>query len=139
MISAELTPLRLSSLMILSSPRTRGPITTGSGIWVPACAGTTSSLLRLGSLSCSPHRWPPFFEPPLAGVEQRDHDQPGRHEDQHAEEYDVGLEGIAGVRDEMAQPRGRGVELAHHDAEQRAAGAVFQAREDEWHGAGQHD
>src|SRR5262249_16009956 len=26
---------------ILSSPRKRGPITTASGIWVPACAGTT--------------------------------------------------------------------------------------------------
>src|SRR5262245_36103471 len=27
--------------LLLSSPRKRGPITTVSGIWVPACAGTT--------------------------------------------------------------------------------------------------
>src|SRR5262249_23790692 len=30
------------SAHLLSSPRKRGPITTGSGIWVPAFAGTTS-------------------------------------------------------------------------------------------------
>src|SRR5262245_23701584 len=27
---------------MLSSPRKRGPITTTSGIWIPACAGTTA-------------------------------------------------------------------------------------------------
>ena len=30
---------------MLSSPRKRGPKTTASGIWVPACAGTTGNLV----------------------------------------------------------------------------------------------
>src|SRR5262249_11112727 len=33
-------------LIMLSSPRKRGPITTASGIWVPACAGTTAPRFR---------------------------------------------------------------------------------------------
>src|SRR3984893_13242556 len=34
---------------MLSSPRKRGPIITVSGIWVPACAGTTSEGWRISS------------------------------------------------------------------------------------------
>src|SRR5262245_65255759 len=39
----------------------------------------------------------------------------------------------------MAEARRRRVELANDDAEQRAAGAVLQAGEDEGHGARQDD
>src|SRR5215471_372628 len=82
---------------------------------------------------------PPFFEPPLDGVEQRDHDQSCCHEHEHAEKDDIGLKRIASVGDHVAEARGRRVELADDDPEQRAAGAVFQAGEDEGHGARQDD
>src|SRR6266404_3639946 len=82
---------------------------------------------------------PPLFEPPLDGVEQRDHAQPRGHEHEHAEKDDVGLKRIAGLGDHAAEARRRGVELADDDPEQRAAGAVLQAGEDEGHGAGQDD
>src|SRR5262252_11138406 len=67
----------------------------------------------------------PLFEPPLDGVEQRDHDQPRGHEHEHAEKDDIGLKRIAGVGDHVAEARRRGVELADDDPEQRAAGAYF--------------
>src|SRR5712691_8882342 len=35
----------IDRFLFLSSPRKRGPITTGSGIWVPAFAGTTARVL----------------------------------------------------------------------------------------------
>src|SRR5215813_13128548 len=82
---------------------------------------------------------PPFFEPPLDGVEQRDHDQSRGHEHEHAEKDHVGLKRIAGVGDHVAEARRRRVELADDDPEQRAAGAVFQAGEDEGYGAWQDD
>src|SRR5262249_58633668 len=40
-----------SRFLILSSPRKRGPITTASGIWVPACAGTTADSVILNQLA----------------------------------------------------------------------------------------
>src|SRR5215468_10219872 len=110
-------------------------------------AGICNSPLaaRIGSVELMPPRppsaasvmigstrvWPPFFEPPLDGVEQRDHDQPRGHEHEHAEKDDIGLKRIASVGDHVAEARGRRVELADDDPEQRAAGAVFQAGEDE--------
>src|SRR5215471_16300435 len=81
----------------------------------------------------------PFFEPPLDSVEQRDHDQPRCHEHEHAEKDHVGSKRIAGVGDHVAEARRRRVELADDDPKQRAAGAVFQAGEDEGHGARQDD
>src|SRR6516164_8839532 len=116
-------------------------------------AGICSSALaaRMGAAELMPLRLPsaasvmigstrvrsPLFEPPLDGVEQRDHAQPRGHEHEHAEKDDIGLKRIAGLGDHVAEARRRGVELADDDPEQRAAGAVFQAGEDEGHGAGQ--
>src|SRR5262249_17518511 len=51
LLLAQLEPERgfgaHAALFSVSSPRTRGPITTDSGIWVPACAGTTTPRLDL--------------------------------------------------------------------------------------------
>src|SRR5215813_5647721 len=113
----------------------------------------SSFAARMGAIELMPLRLPsaasvmigstrvrsPLFEPPLDGVEQRDHEQPRGHEHEHAEKDDIGLKRIAGVGDHVAEARRRGVELADDDPEQRAASAVFQTGEDEGHGAGQDD
>src|SRR5947208_15965967 len=36
--------------LTVSSPRKRGPVTTSSGIWIPACAGTTAVCVAALSL-----------------------------------------------------------------------------------------
>src|SRR5262249_39494800 len=53
------------------------------------------------------HTRPPPPDPPLEPIEQRDRDQARHHEDEDAEEYEVGLERVAGGRDHVADA-GRG-------------------------------
>src|SRR5947208_17135637 len=84
----------------------------------------------------SPRGRPPSLEPLLKDVEQRNHGQPRGHEQERADEHDVGLKRVAGVRDQMAKTRRGRIKLADNDPKQRAAGAVFRAREDEGNDTG---
>src|SRR4029453_9938771 len=66
---------------------------------------------------------PPFLKPALDRIEQRHTDHPRGHEQEDADEDDVGVKHVAGLCHHMAEARGRRVKLADDDPEQRAAGA----------------